>query len=364
MAVIEADLLERLQLRRTDQLVRARSVLSYDAIRISEGLIPYFAALIVERVAMREKLVGNEIGRVALADAIQLVEKLYLGHRLQLEDTIRIAQVEQLQTVWQIVEKLGIADRLNGKGTYGATLREALRLTASLTQFYGVDAADGFQITDELVGIGLAIAGLTDAVGVQDQMQPALLMNVVARDGVQLDDLDAIRMLFAPTVVEGIEIKAGYLGPDGSFTTWAMNTRTGAVTEYADFAFNSFASIGGSYFGASADGLYELLGDDDDGDDIIARIRGGFLQFGGTKLSRLKEAYLATRGGGQFVLRIVTGDDERYDYHVDARSMRSTKVHMGKGQRARYFAYELTSVGQDFDLDTLEFVPLVVQRRV
>jgi hypothetical protein len=44
--------------------------------------------------------------------------------------------------------------------------------------------------------------------------------------------------------------------------------------------------------------------------------------------------------------------------------MRSTKFHMGKGQRSRYFAFELISAGQDFDLDTLEFVPLVVQRRV
>jgi hypothetical protein len=37
---------------------------------------------------------------------------------------------------------------------------------------------------------------------------------------------------------------------------------------------------------------------------------------------------------------------------------------MGKGQRARYFAFELISAGQDFDLDTIEFVPIVVQRRV
>jgi hypothetical protein len=49
---------------------------------------------------------------------------------------------------------------------------------------------------------------------------------------------------------------------------------------------------------------------------------------------------------------------------VSTRSMRSTKVHMGKGQRARYFSFELISTGGDFDLDTLEFVPIVVQRRV
>ena len=44
--------------------------------------------------------------------------------------------------------------------------------------------------------------------------------------------------------------------------------------------------------------------------------------------------------------------------------MKTTKVNMGKGLRARYFAYELISTGQDFDLDSVEFVPLVAQRRV
>jgi hypothetical protein len=37
---------------------------------------------------------------------------------------------------------------------------------------------------------------------------------------------------------------------------------------------------------------------------------------------------------------------------------------MGKGLRSRYFAFELVSTGQDFDLDTLEFIPLVADRRV
>ena len=44
--------------------------------------------------------------------------------------------------------------------------------------------------------------------------------------------------------------------------------------------------------------------------------------------------------------------------------MKTTKVNLGKGLRARYFAFELVSTGQDFDLDTLEFIPLVAQRRV
>jgi hypothetical protein len=44
--------------------------------------------------------------------------------------------------------------------------------------------------------------------------------------------------------------------------------------------------------------------------------------------------------------------------------MITTRVQVGKGLRARYYAFELETVdGQDFDLESIEFVPLVVQRR-
>jgi hypothetical protein len=39
-------------------------------------------------------------------------------------------------------------------------------------------------------------------------------------------------------------------------------------------------------------------------------------------------------------------------------------VQVGKGLRARYFALELVTTGQDFDLDTIEVVPLLNARRV
>ena len=42
--------------------------------------------------------------------------------------------------------------------------------------------------------------------------------------------------------------------------------------------------------------------------------------------------------------------------------MRSTKVHMGKGQRATHFLYDIS--GSSLDLDSIEMVPIVVQRRV
>jgi hypothetical protein len=77
-----------------------------------------------------------------------------------------------------------------------------------------------------------------------------------------------------------------------------------------------------------------------------------------------KGMYLGVRGEGEWVIKLITGDGNTYNYAVSTRNQRTTKVHMGKGLRARYWAFDMISSGQDFDLDTIEFVPIAAQRRV
>lgn len=347
-----------------DGVTIGRPVRAIDSIRLSENLVYDYASILRETIGVREALVGSQIGTVTLSDAFQLVERLYRAQAVALTDTVSLQQLELFQFAVQIVEKLGLFAQLGGGATYHMTLTQGFRLVSKLALFFGLDVAEDLGLGDADFARVLAIANITEPLGVGGLLTPQLLMAVSLADGVDIEPTQIVNMLFNPTLVEGVEFEAGYLAPDGSFTTWVMNTRTAAVTEYHDYVFNSFASVGNRYIGASEDGLFELLGDDDDGESIVARIRGGFMQFGGPQLSRLKEAYIAVSGQGEFVLQIRTADDVVYNYRVSARDGRSTKFHMGKGQRSRYFAFELTSTGQDFELDTLEFVPLVVQRRV
>jgi hypothetical protein len=213
-------------------------------------------------------------------------------------------------------------------------------------------------------GSALMPGALTESLGLTETLSPRMILRVSAEDELILDEDQLLNLIYNGTVAEGIEITAAYLSPGGGFTTWAMNTRTAAVTEYDNYQFNSFAAMGNRYLGANENGLYELNGEDDDGEDIIAHLKSGFAQWAGARFTLFKSIYLGVRGEGDFVLRLITGDGNSYDYAVTTRNMRSTKVHLGKGLRARYFAFELISEGQDFDLESVEFVPLIADRRV
>lgn len=329
---------------------------------------PTYAPIVLEVIRAAEAYVPNLRYGVTLAEVVGVLEQLARGIPVSLTSGVGLGLAQVVTQAVRIVDTLGLARMVTPATRYGLSLADQLRIASSLGNFFGADIVDGVDLSEVLDTLRRTSDALVDSVLTEDILEETFIMRVSVTDGVTVEFDQLVEMIYSGELSEDIEITAAYAAPDGNFVTWAINTRTGAVTEYDNYNFNSYAMLDGKFIAASSDpvtgGIYELLGDDDNGAAIVARIKGGLLQFGGPRLSRLSTAYIATRGAEDFVLKIVDGDGAIYNYAVTTRSMRATKVHMGKGQRSRYFSFELISTGADFDLDTLEFVPIVVQRRV
>jgi hypothetical protein len=251
--------------------------------------------------------------------------------------------------------------------SYRLTEVEGAVFTDEPIWFVGASVVDSVAATDVVVYAPIRGAALLEALSMGDALDTPMHWMVGTSDSFVLSDLTSWQWLFAPLIEELIRVRGGISIPvtDGAAgTTWSVNARTGNVTEYTNYGFNSFAPQGNTYLGANEDGLHVLHGDTDGGADIIGHIRSGYLQLGGSRFASVKTVYLGMHAEGTVYLRMVLGDERMTTYRVTAKPMQTTKVPMGKGLRARYFAFELETVGQDFDLDAVEFVPLVMERRV
>lgn len=304
------------------------------------------------------RFVGTLTDRPLIADAIAT------AYPVSVADTATILDAAAVVRGILVLEALRIIDPTTTAASFYVELADMLATADDLRRFLGGSLADTFTTGDATAYAPILGKVITDSIALSDIAAGKLIFRITADETFALDDATALKAIFRPVVTDGVEIAAGYLEPNGAFTTWAINTRTGAVTEYQNYSFNSFCQNGHKYLGASASGLYELDGDDDAGSDIIAQIKSGFAQFGGSKYSSFKAAYLGMRGNGDIILKLETGDNKSYTYQTVIQDMQSTKVRLGKGLRARYFSFELISTGPDFDLDTVEFIPLVAQRRV
>lgn len=133
---------------------------------------------------------------------------------------------------------------------------------------------------------------------------------------------------------------------------WVMNTDTGAVSWYDNWAFTSMAVVGGKVFAAGPDGLHILGGDLDGADAIDARVQFGYTELGGydntghpkpsDQKKRLSGLWFGYHAGGELQATVETYGQGYgpHTYAMAARAAdqpRNNRIVPGKGLNARYW---------------------------
>lgn len=171
--------------------------------------------------------------------------------------------------------------------------------------------------------------------------------------------LDAIAMSFA-------NFGASALVPGLGVDAWVWNADSKGSTSYSGYGFNSFARIGGRYFGANEGGIYALEGETDSGAPIRSVIGLGERNFGTSTKKTLVDAYIGMSAAGNLYLKVIA-EGEPYIYKTRSFSdaMRQQKIDLGKGLRTNYVTLELFNEdGQDFEIDAVEFLVADLTRRI
>lgn len=146
--------------------------------------------------------------------------------------------------------------------------------------------------------------------------------------------------------------------------TWAMNTRSNALTRYPSYPANSFASYNGTYLGAGPTGL--LLLQDPDDSAVQWVIRTGQTDDKRANLKRLTEVLMGLRFSSPIRLRIYKDDDTYYDYTIPAQrpgALQQVRAKVGKGLRSRYYMVEVSGQGP-LTLDSLQATMPDTSRRL
>ena len=180
-------------------------------------------------------------------------------------------------------------------------------------------------------------------------------------------DIDASGALAGQVVKSIAGVPTVMPGVDPDARVWVVNTDTGASVQYDDYGFNSFFERDGEYFGVAEDGIYKLSGATDAGVPINALIDFGRSTFGTAQRKRLLNFYAAVISPQRMILR-VEADGQTYTYDARSSSNTALKHHrfdLGRGLAGTHWRIEvLNRAGCDFDIESLEFEPVVLSRKI
>lgn len=341
-----------------------------DAVVFSDQpTLSYFIGeALTELLTLRDTVTFKAITPITVKDAISLSETIGLAYLKAVTDGLTVADIVTVTRAVFVADALGFTDAatLNGSA-FNVSIVDAIVANDALAWFWGGKFSDAVAFSDRASFL-LQIPGIaSDSLVVADTVTPVLQIRVIAADNLDISDEATLIGIYTQSLSDSFQFTCALLGPSGDFTTWAINTRTGAVTEYQNYGYNSFAQNGHHYLGASSSGLYQLDGPLDTTTAVVATIKSGSAQFSGSRYTAFDAIYLGCRvsdGANDWLLKLVTGDGRCYVYQFQPLNQRTTKIFVGKGLRARYFTWELITAGEQFDLDDIEFVPIGSKRRV
>jgi hypothetical protein len=152
--------------------------------------------------------------------------------------------------------------------------------------------------------------------------------------------------------------------------TLVINTENFALSEYSNYAFNSFTHFNGKDIGCKSDGIYELAGNDDNGIGISALVRFPTVDLEENLAKRLKELIYTGRNSGILVFKVIENENTTGAYSYNTELATSTihweRIKTGKGRRSRFVTVELSNFnGCDFDINSLRGLadPIPQKRR-
>lgn len=271
-----------------------------------------------------------------------------------------------------------------GVGSGTATLEGMLALSADRPYAGGMAVLDGLGATSFTYpgGMGVLIPGIGLFDGIQSQaiykadvpfgfgLGITMSTSIAANERISVDlGLDVPVTL---STIETAEISPVFwfdapLECPGAFMdAWAVNLDNGASTEYRSYPFETVANIGGRYFGAAFEGLYELAGDTDAGAPIEAKFDIGRKDFGNDQLKRVDQVYLGITSKGQMFVKVsAEGASYTYPMREFGEHIQTQRVTVGKGMRANYFGFEIgNTAGCDFEITSLNMMVAESARRI
>ena len=257
---------------------------------------------------------------------------------------------------------------------YQAIIQDAANISDSTKGTLQLKIQDTAVLTDNFIAKSYFQAQFIESILVSDSFTPARRINLTVIENVDIAEELNTKGLFNSSITDFTKVET-YVTlynaeiPYNDNDTWVINYETNSVSKYTRFTFNSFAKIGGKYYGANEFGLYELGTDEnEDGetDNISTKITTGFIDPSGMGMkSNVREMELYVKNNGTMTLRAYASDDLFFDYQLKTTndSIKGTRISMGRNRKAVYWQFELLNdQGTDFDLNDAKLYRLVSGR--
>ena len=334
---------------------RAVAALSADVDDValaSDAVYPSHYALVVDGAFASDQLIAGAESVEMVEDTALASAEVVLGASVLLED-VALASDELLPTAstMLVVGTALAGDELLPQSTGSVLVTSGALAGGDALPYAFVDVEGVALASDDALIVSIVLLedeALAGDEAIADSLRAQALLEGAALAG---DELLAWTDSF--TLLQDVAVASDQiLMKTPGLVAWVMNTDTGAVSWYDNWAFTSVAVVGGKVFAAGPEGLHLLGGDLDGTERIDAQLQFGYTEFGGydrvgnpkpsEQRKRVTGLWFGYHSKGELEATVETYGQGygTYTYAMPPRSAaqpRNNRIVPGKGLSARYW---------------------------
>lgn len=302
-----------------------------------------------------------------LLNYISCLDRIVLQYPETVNDSMVILDnnlnILQLNTF--IAESIIKSDIVINTATLFNILSSSLRMIGIIESYISESILDLVNVYSTLDSLHSLINSVIESIIADDTVESNNLFMISISDVLSSEGSISSTLTAKEVLNDILLVKIGG-SPSSTFISYLLSPETNSVSTYSNYDFKLSCKFEDKYLFANNVGLYEYGGVSDDGTPIRAEMGTVAFNFNSSNLKQVPYMYLGVTSTDSFILKVrVDGKGEiLYKLNKYTNNLMTQKVDIGKGLIGRYFQFELITDADEFNMESIEFVPLEIRRKI
>lgn len=308
------------------------------------------------------------ISKTIVIDYISLLSNITLSIKAVVNESLIFSSslIPLFKKIGKIIELVNIEDSVSTKVLFATTLLDLLSIL-SLTH-YGkpVTIIESINLLETITQIQKSISDLVSSLSLVDALSKKVVSLITINSIISYNSSLSNKVLFKSLLKEDILLFLPSVKGQDNYLSYLYSPETNGLSNYNNYNFDNCTKFGSKYLFSNSSGLFEYGGNTDDQSLITAKLETIAYDFGSSNLKQVPAVYLGYSSSNSIIMKVSVDGKNTSIYKLNKRTnnLQSQKVEVGKGLIGRYFQFELITEAPDFSMESIEFYPLELKRKL
>ncbi len=271
-----------------------------------------------------------------------------------------------IKQIIEVIEQIRVVTSLTGSVSYKSTISELVTLLDTLLFNRSITVSEAMVLATDLATLQRSYNSLIEAITSTTSNSTTLIRIGFIADSSSFSSSTTTKAIFLSSLLESFLITVPTAKGQDTYLAYLLSPETNSVTNYDNYNFNLCTKFGSKYLFANNSGLYEFGGTTDAGSTVRSVIETIAYSFGDSNKKSVPNIYLGVTNSSTFILKVRVDGKAEVSYKIKKKTtgLDTQKVDIGKGLIGRYFQFELITEADDFKMESIEFFPLFIKRKI